>query len=207
MKRLVEKIVCGDKNMPSLGKFQESLKKFDVDEEIISRINEGFDTIDSKTPKKERALYFKRAVDIMDESIEAERFQEIFEWNACCKGGGREKASKHFADKNAHLSLDEKLELIKDVPHMGRPVRNEDGTITVHAVYYSDGDKFLCACSSFNGVKRDYSVSRKYCFCCAGHFKYHYEIMLGVKLETLEIVSSPLDSEGKNPCVIKFVIT
>lgn len=192
--------------MPSLGKFQESLITFNVDEKIVSQINEGFGKVDSKTPKKERALYFKRAVDIMDENMESDIFQAVFEWNACCKGGAREKASKAFAKNNEHLSLEEKLELIKDVPYMGRPVRNEDGTITVHAVYYSDGDKFLCACSNFNGVKRDYSVSKKYCFCCAGHFKYHYEIMLGVKLKTLEVVSSPLDSDGKNPCIIKYGI-
>ena len=192
--------------MPSLGKFQESLIRFNVDEKIVSQINEGFEKVDCKTPKKERALYFKRAVDIMDENMEADKFQEIFEWNACCKGGAREKASKAFAKMNERLSPEEKLELIKDVPYMGRPVRNEDGTITVHAVYYSDGEKFLCACSNFNGVKRDYSVSKKYCFCCAGHFKYHYEIMLGVKLKTLEVMSSPLDSEGKNPCIIKFGI-
>ena len=192
--------------MPSLGKFQESFEKFHVNENVVTKINEGLGVIDSKTPKQERALYFKRAVDIMSESMEPEKFQEIFEWNACCKGGTREKASKAFAKNNANLSLEEKLELIKDVRHMGRPVKNEDGTITVHAVYYSDGEKFLCACSNFNGVKRDYSVSKNYCFCCAGHFKYHYEIMLGVKLKTLEIVSSPLDSDGKNPCIMKFAI-
>lgn len=192
--------------MPSLGKFQESLEQFKVDEKIISQINEGFEKIDSKTSKKQRALYFKRAVDIMNENIESEKLQEILEWNACCKGGAREKASKAFAKKNVNLSLEEKLEFIKDVPNMGRPIRNEDGTITIHAVYFSDGEKFLCACPNYNGVKRDYSISRNYCFCCAGHFKYHYEIMLGVKLKTLEVVSSPLDSEGKNPCVIKYAI-
>ena len=192
--------------MPGLGKFQESFKEFDIDEKIITQLNEEFGVVDSKTPKKKRALYFKRAVDIMEENIEHEKFQEIFEWNACCKGGGREKASKAFAKKNADLSLEEKLELIKEVPNMGSPVRNEDGTITIHAVYYSDGGKYLCACPNFNGVKRDYSVSKSYCFCCAGHFKYHYEIMLGVKLQTLEVVSSPLDSEGKNPCILKYAI-
>lgn len=192
--------------MPSYGKFQESLEKFNVNEKIISQINEGYEIMDSKTPKKTRASYFKRAVDIMTECVEPEKVQEIFEWNACCKGGAREKASKAFAKKNENLSLEEKLELIKDVPYMGRAVKNEDGTITIHAVYYSDSGKFLCACSNYNGVKRDYSVSRNYCFCCAGHFKYHYEIMLGVKLKTLEVVSSPLDSDGKNPCIIKYAI-
>lgn len=169
--------------MPCPGKFRESLECFNIDEKVINQINDGYETIDNKTPKKMRARFFKRAVDIMTEQVENERIQEIFEWNACCKGGAREKASKSFAKNNANLSLDEKLELIKDVPNMGKPVRNEDGTITVHAVYYSDGEKFLCACSNYNGVKRDYSVSRNYCYCCAGHFKYHYEIMLGVKLK------------------------
>ena len=130
----------------------------------------------------------------------------IFEWNACCKGGVREKMSKAFAKENAHLSIAEKLEKIKSVPNMGEPLRNEDGTITVKAVNYSDGEKYLCACSNFNGLKYDYSVSKNYCFCCAGHFKHHYEIMLGVKMKTLEIESSPLESNGKNPCVIKFAI-
>ncbi len=156
--------------MLSFGKFQESLEKFNVDEKTISQINEGYGIIDSKTPKKVRALYFKRAVDIMTECVEAKKLHEILEWNACCKGGAREKASKAFAKNNGNLSLEEKLELIKDVPYMGRPVRNEDGTITIHAVYYSDGEKFLCACSNYKGVKRDYSVLKTYCFCCAGHY-------------------------------------
>ena len=192
--------------MPSLGKFQESLDTFKVDEKIIAEINKGYGNIDSKTPKKVRAQYFKHVVDVMTKHVDADKFQEIFEWNACCKGGAREKASKAFAKKNGGLSFEEKLELIKEVPHMGKPVRNEDGTITVHALKYSDGEKFLCACPNFNGVKRDYSVSKNYCFCCAGHFKYHYEIMLGVRLKTLEIVSSPLDSEGENPCIIKYAL-
>ena len=89
---------------------------------------------------------------------------------------------------------------------MGEPLKNEDRTITVKAVCYSDGEKYLCACPNFNGLPYDYCVSKNYCFCCAGHFKHHYEIMLGVKLKTLEIISSPLESNGENLCVIKFVI-
>lgn len=192
--------------MPSPEKFKKSLEKFDISEDVISKINEGYEEIVDKTPKKIKAAYFKRAVDIMTEQVGAEIIQEVFEWNACCKGGAREKASKAFAKENAHLSIDEKLEKIKDVPYMGQPLRNEDGTITVKAVSYSNGEKYLCACSNFNGLKYDYEVSKNYCFCCAGHFKHHYEIMLGEKLKTLEIVSSPLDSNGEEPCVIKFAI-
>ena len=192
--------------MPSPEKFKESLEKFQVDETIISQINDGYEDIVTKTPKKIKAAYFKRAVDIMTEQMEEEKLKEILEWNACCKSGAREKASKAFGKEYADCSLDEKLAKIKDVPYMGVPVRNADGTITVNAVSYSDGEKYMCACSNYNGLKYDYNVSRNYCVCCAGHFKHHYEIMLGVKLKTIEIVSSPLDSNGENPCVIKFAI-
>lgn len=192
--------------MPSPEKFKKSLEKFGIGEKVISQINEGYEDTVDKTPKKTRAAYFKRAVDIMTEQVDSQKLQDIFEWNACCKGGAREKASKAFAKENEHLSIDEKLEKIKGVPNMGEPLRNEDGTITVKAVSYSDGEKYLCSCSNFSGLKYDYSVSKNYCFCCAGHFKYHYEIMLGLKLKTLEIESSPLESNGKYPCVIKFAI-
>ena len=89
---------------------------------------------------------------------------------------------------------------------MGKPVHNEDGSITVYAVSFSDGERYGCACPNFNGVKLDASVSKNYCFCYAGHFRYHYEIMLGVRLKTLEIVISPLDSGGMNPCVLKYEV-
>ena len=192
--------------MPSPEKFKEALELFQIEESVISQINEGYEELLSKSPKKKKAAYFKRALDIMNEQVEPEKTQEIFEWNACCKGGARQKASKAFAKENGKLSLEEKLEKIKSVHNMGSPVLNNDGTITVHAVYYSKGEGYLCACPSFNGLKMDHEVSKSYCFCCAGHFKYHYEIMLGVKLKTLEIISSPLDSGGENPCVMRFEI-
>lgn len=192
--------------MPSPEKFKKSLEMYGVDEKVISQINEGYEDVVDQTPKKTRAAYFKRAVDIMTEQVDSQKLQDIFEWNACCKGGAREKTSKAFAKENAHLSVDERLKKIKGVPNMGEPVRNEDGTITVKAVSYSDGERYLCACPNFNGLTCDDKVSSNYCYCCAGHFKYHYEIMLGVKLKTLEIESSPLESNGKKPCVIKFAI-
>lgn len=125
--------------------------------------------------------------------------------NACCRGGTREKNAKAFAKANSDKSLEEKPSLIPSVPYAGRPVLNENGSITVHAVYYYDGTKYLCACSNYHRTKRDYPVSKNYGFCCAGHFQHHYKIMPGIKLRPVEIVSSPLDSGGRNPCVIRYV--
>lgn len=192
--------------MPSTEKFKDSLAKFEVDEKIITLINSNDEKMLDKDIKKMRSDYFKNAIDIMDEYMDHTKKQEILEWNACCKGGTREKASKLFAKENMDLTIEEKLDKIKNVPHMGTPILNNDGSITLHAVYYKDNDKFECACSTFNKVKRDYVVSKSYCYCCGGHFKYHYEIMLGVKLQIKEIVSSPLDSDGTKPCVLLLEI-
>ena len=192
--------------MPCPEKFRETLEKFSVDAALRVEIDKGYEGIVSKTPKKIKAAYFKRAVDILTQNIDAETLRDIFEYNACCKGGARYKASKQFAAQNAAMDINERLEKIKEVPYMGLPHLNADGSITVNAVSYHNGEKYLCACPNFNGLKYDYSVSKNYCFCCAGHFRYHYEIMLGVKLKTLEIISSPLDSAGISPCIMRFEI-
>ena len=191
--------------MPCPEKFRETLKQYEIPESVVGQIEAGFDTLTSKSPKKLTAAYFKRALDILTGHISPETLIRLMAENGCCKGGARAKASKAFARANHDKSLSEKLTLIPSVPNMGRPVLNEDGSLTVHAVYYSDGEKYLCACPNYHKTKRDYPVSRNYCFCCAGHFQHHYEIMLGCRLKPVEIVSSPLDSGGRNPCVIRFV--
>lgn len=190
--------------MPSIEKFKESLTRFGVDACIASRIDAGFDGITGKAPKKQRAAYFRQAVNMMAECLDEEMLRELFEWNACCKGGARERASKAYAKAHAGESIEERLSCIESVPNMGRAFRNEDGSVTIHAVSYWKDGRFNCACSNFKGLKGDGQVNRKYCFCCAGHFRHHYEIMLGIKLGPAEIVSSPLDSNGERPCVIRF---
>lgn len=192
--------------MPCPEKFMETLIRLNVGSDVISLISQDYAGITSKAPKKTKAAYFKHATDVLTARLDADTLREIYEANACCKSGARLKTSKAFAKDNADASLEEKLARIPPVTNMGRPVLNADGTITVHAVSYLRDGKYRCACPNFNGLKYDYSVSRSYCFCCAGHFKFHYEIMLGIKLDTLEIVSSPLDSDGRNPCVIRFAI-
>ena len=192
--------------MPCPENFRESLGKSGIDGEIIRWIAEGYEEVTSKSPKRLRAEYFARATEILSENVDEKTLADIMGRCACCKSGARLKASKAFAKEHAGESFQEKLEAISAVPNMGRPVWNEDGTITIHAVAYWKDDRYSCACSQFNGVRLDLGVSRNYCYCCAGHFRYHYEIMLGVKLRPVEIVSSPLDSDGKNPCVIRFEV-
>lgn len=37
-------------------------------------------------------------------------------------------------------------------------------------------------------VQLDHPVSKTYCYCCAEHFRFHYQIALGIKLQTKEVV-------------------
>lgn len=192
--------------MPSPEKFKETLEEYAVDSDIIKEINAGYEDVVSKTNKKIKSAYFKQALDIMNEKLPKEKVQEIFEANACCKGGARQKASKAFAKENGNLGIEEKLALISAKPElfMGQAHLDENGDIIVTgAGIYSDG-KFECVCPTISKVKRDYNIPREYCYCCGGHFKYHYEVMLGEKLELVEIVSTPHDTDGQKPCSFKF---
>jgi hypothetical protein len=192
--------------MPSPKKFRQTLSGCGVSPDVIRAMNEGFEGVDDASPQAVRAAYFKHASDVMDAALPFETKRELMDQNGCCKSGAREKASKAFFREHKELSLAEKLPLIVTVPNMGRPVLNEDGTITIHAVTYRVGERFSCACPNYNRLKRDYSVSRTYCLCCAGHFRYHYEIMLGVKLTLQSVDSSPLDTGGAEPCVMTFEV-
>lgn len=40
------------KTMQSIEKFKETLEKFNLDEQIISRINDGYENITTRSPKK-----------------------------------------------------------------------------------------------------------------------------------------------------------
>ncbi|MDD6799958.1 MAG: hypothetical protein PUE85_06050 [Firmicutes bacterium] len=192
--------------MPCPEKFRETLVQHNIPLEIACQINQGFEDLASSSPKKKKALYFKRATEILCENCDIDAVHALYESNACCKGGAREKASKLFASKYAQLPLKEKIEHIEEVPYMGNAVLEDDGVICANAVHYKVGEEFACACSNYNKSGFKENVRRDYCYCCAGHFLHHYQIMLGVKLKTLEIVSSPLDSNGKKPCVIRFAI-
>lgn len=194
--------------MPSPEKFKEILGEFKVSQEIIDEMYIGFDGIVSKTSKKIKSSFFNHALTVMNEKLPPEQVQEIIEANACCKSGARERASKAFAKEYTNLKLEEKLSIISQKPelYMGQAHLDESGDIIVTGAGIHNGIKFECVCPTISKVKRDYAIPREYCYCCGGHFKYHYEIMLGVKLKLAEIVSSPHDTDGEMPCVFRYEI-
>ena len=194
--------------MPSPEKFKETLNDFHVDEAVVNEICLGYENTVSKTNKKIKSAFFKQALDVMITRLPPERVQEILEANACCKSGARLKNSRQFAETHKALSTEDRLKLISQSPYMnmGSAELDPDGLLLVHAVSNYTGERFECAGPTVSRVKRDYAIPREYCYCCGGHFKFHYEIMLDVKLELIAIVSSPHDTEGREPCVFRYRI-
>ena len=192
--------------MPSPEKFRETFADFAVDADIVRRINAGYEDVVSKSKKTIKSAYMKQALDVMNAELPREFVQKIIEANACCKSGARLKASKEFARINADKTVEERLKLISARPYlnMGKAELDGNGELIVHAVSFNSGEKFECVCPTVSKVKRDYAIPREYCFCCGGHFRFHYEIMLDVGLELCEIVSSPHDTDGGEPCVFRY---
>ena len=194
--------------MPSPEKFRETLYDFQIEQDIIDEMYRGFGDLKSKDNKKVKSAFFKQALDVMNQKFPSEKVQEVIEANACCKSGARYKASKEFARIHAELSTEERLAIISARPYlnMGTAELGKDGTLIVHGVSWKQDEKFECVCPTISHVKRDYTIPREYCWCCGGHFRYHYEIMLGVKLKLVEIISSPHDTDGEKPCVFRYEI-
>lgn len=192
--------------MPSPEKFRQTLDEFGVKKEIIDEMYCGFGELYSKTSKKIKSAFFAQALDVMNEKLPPEAVQEILEANACCKSGVRLKNAKEFAKTYKNLSISERLAQIGARPYlnMGRAELDENGYLVIHAVAYHPGSKFECACPTVSKVKRDATIPREYCYCCGGHFKFHYEIMLDAKLKLAEILSSPHDTDGEEPCVFRY---
>ena len=56
--------------MPCPEKYRETLAQFHIADSVIRQIEDGYEGIVSRTPKKITAAYFKRAIDILTEQVE-----------------------------------------------------------------------------------------------------------------------------------------
>lgn len=90
---------------------------------------------------------------------------------------------------------------------------NSDGTLTA-GWSIKDDDSYACVCSAAVNkelkvcdlVREDSNMPLTYCLCCAGHCRRHLEKLLGVRLKTKEVVSSPINSKGLKPCEFVYDI-
>jgi hypothetical protein len=86
------------------------------------------------------------------------------------------------------------------------PRLNADGDIETVAVDAGmDGND--CPCWQLGGhTPQDEKMPLTYCLCCAGHFRFHYQKSLGLKLRVKHVASSILHSGGNKPCVFVYEI-
>jgi hypothetical protein len=149
----------------------------------------------------------------MDELLTKEQRLDIMQNQGCCKTAKHSAPFREFGLRHAEKPFGERVELFAEHFHnpkkhlKGKPPcwLNSDGTFSVHWASGKDGG-FKCVCAPINKLPKPINVSRTYCGCCAGHVRHNYQYALGVKLRLKEIVSSPLDTGGKEFCEFLFEV-
>lgn len=184
--------------MPDIKKIKQAMIDEGIAEEILSKI-------DFTEPGGNNPLPIIAVINQMDHMLSPEQCLSVMEKQGCCKGGHRDKECKKFGKENMGRPLDEKIQLLSSIQHMGTPNLKEDGTITTGVFWFQDG-VYNCACPSIKKLKKPVFVTSTYCGCCAGHFLYHYQNALQVKLKLKEIKSSPINTNGLEPCEFIFEI-
>ena len=188
--------------MPNIKRMGETMRKLKIPQDVLAQMDFEASSTIGNNPMPTIAVINK-----MDEYLTDEQKYIVMEKEGCCKGGKRDKDCKIFGKEHADKNFAEKLLLFKTVEYMMLPVLNEDGSFTVTMSGHQNGvhkGKTTCSCGAIKKLKQPFNVSKTYCGCCAGHFLYHYQNMLGVKLKIKNIKSSPLDTNGEMPCQFTF---
>ena len=191
--------------MPNLKKMKETMIKTGIAPDVIAQMDLDAEQR-GNNPQAVIAV-----IDKMDELLTKEQRLAVMQEQGCCKGGKRDKDCKAFGKEHKDKSLTEKLALMSTVEYMMSPRINDDGTFTITMEGQATNNhvhqgKTTCSCGAIKKLKQPFNVSPTYCGCCAGHFLYHYQNALGVKLSLKEINSSPLNTNGEKPCSFTFEI-
>jgi len=191
-------------NMPNLKKMKETMQTLGISPDIMEQMNFEADQ-SGNNPQGVLAV-----IDKMDELLTKEQCLAVMQEQGCCKGGKRDKDCKAFGKEHKNKPLAEKLALLFTVENMMSPRVNDDGTFSITwGSGYLNGvhtGNATCSCGTIKKLKQPFTVSPTYCGCCAGHFLYHYQNALKVKIRLKEINSSPLNTNGEKPCSFTFEI-
>lgn len=189
--------------MTAIKRFRTALHDLTIATEVVDAIFAGYQKISDATSKPKRAEFFRAAMPRMESLLPLETCHAVRDACACSKSGWRLKASQKIAREYDGKSIEDKLAAINQITYMGKPSLDKDGRITAQI-----GEKggFECPCPVFQGEDQSIPVSKTYCYCCAGHFRFHYQIALGVELRTVDVVSSALESCSREPCRFLYEI-
>jgi hypothetical protein len=189
--------------MTAILRFKHALQELGIPDDVTAQIMAGYETVTDKSSKNVRAAFFIDAVNRMDTLLGSQMCHDVRDACTCSTGGWRLKATQKVAKEYAGKTLQEKLQALGEVRYMGKPILNEDGTITAQI---GDTGGFECPCPVFNKAQIKAPVPISYCYCCGGHFRFHYQIALGVKLRTKAVLSSTLESNRTQPCRFVYEI-
>ena len=189
--------------MPAIQLFRQALRDCQVSDEVVAQIMEGYEDVTDNSKKPKKAAFMTQAMQRMDALLDPAVSHAVRDACACSKGGWRLKAVQKVAQEYAGRPLEDRLRALGEVRYMGKPTLNADGDI-VGGV--GDRGGFQCPCPVFSNSGHQGPVSLTYCYCCAGHLRFHYQIALGVKLATKAVLSSALASEGTEPCRFVYEI-
>ena len=190
----------------NLSEFEEYLKKIGVCTNTIEQIiNVTYEK--SNNEKQENANCCAAMVTKCAELLDPDVFAEAMFERACCKDDFRLENSEKIAKEHSEKTLEQKIELLGQQQYMGHPHLTETGEIyTEHCAGSGTPDDLKCSCWRFDGcIPTEGKMPLNYCLCCAGHFRFHYQIALGVKLH-LKSITSSIFSDHPQYCSFLFEI-
>jgi len=176
---------------PNAADFEKHLKKAGIKEELIERIvNIPYSQSDDE--KQDNCNYCAAVMAKCDELLSFDEIREVMLDRACCKGGFRLNNARMIAREHSDESLEKKLELLGRQKWMGHPRLTDDGDIyTDMCAGSGTPDDLKCSCWRFGGrYPSEGNMPLSYCLCCGGHFVFHYQKALGLKLRVKEVVTS-----------------
>lgn len=182
--------------------FAEALRKAGIDEQSAESIL-GVEYAHDADPKQDAANFMAAALPRCEELLGFDKTAEVMFHRACCKGGFRLENAKKMNREHGSKPLDEKLELLGRLKYMGSPRLNVDGDIETVGIGLMD----RCPCWQLGGhTPEGEPMPLTYCLCCAGHFRFHYERALSLRLRVKRVASSILNSRGREPCTFVYEI-
>ena len=171
--------------------FEKHLKAVGVGDDLIGLIvNAPYQQ--SEDDKQDNANYCAAVMARCDELLEFNQRADMMLSRACCKGGFRLNNAKMIARDHGDKTLEEKLELLGQQKYMGHPRLTERGEIYTGTCAGSGPPENLrCSCWRFGGkFPSEGLMPLSYCLCCGGHFVFHYQKALGLKLRVKQVVTS-----------------
>ena len=189
--------------MPTVNNIKKTMRKKSIPADLMEQF-------EFPKPNKNQIGEVLSLINQMDKLLTREQCLTIMEEQGCSKTEKFTAPFRDFAQTHAGKTVEEKIPLMSAL-NASQNITcnlNPDGTLSFYWGF-GQGNKYHCICRKVNHWEKQGwqpDISNTFCGCCAGHVRHSYQIALGVQLRLKEIVSSPLDSDGKKRCEFLFEI-